>query len=83
MVYAGQKALIAEASTRADRAKSYLVNVRKLPSEKVVAIDGGYRESFTIQLFIAPKDAGPPVPMPTLDPSQVQIVYEKKRRSRK
>jgi hypothetical protein len=82
MVYAGQKALIGEASTRADRAKSYLVNVRKLPSEKVVAIDGGYRESFTIQLFIAPKDAAPPIPMPSVDPSQVQIIYEKKRRRR-
>jgi hypothetical protein len=57
--------------------------VRKLPIDKVVAIDGGYRESFTVQLFIAPKDFAPPIPDPTLDPGQVEIVYEKKRRSRK
>jgi hypothetical protein len=83
MVYAGQKAFFAEASKRGDRAKSYLVNVRKLPIDKVVAIDGGYRESFTVQLFIAPKDYAPPIPYPTLDPGQVEIVHEKKRRSRK
>ena len=82
MVYAGQKALFAEASKSGERAKSYLVNVRKLPIDKVVAIDGGYRESFTVQLFIAPKDSAPPIADPTLDPSQVQVV-EKKRRSRK
>ncbi|HEV8429356.1 MAG TPA: hypothetical protein VGQ41_15755 [Pyrinomonadaceae bacterium] len=83
LVYAGQKALFAEASTRGNRAKSYLLNVRKLPIDKVVAIDGGYRESFTVQLLIAPKESAPPIPAPTLDPSQVQIIYEKKRRSRK
>jgi hypothetical protein len=49
---------------------------------KVVAIDGGYRESFTVQLFIAPQDFAPPIPDSTVDPSQVKIVFEKKRRSR-
>jgi len=83
MVYAGQKALFAEASKRADRAKSYLANVRKVPVDRIVAIDAGYRESFAVQLFIAPKDSAPPIANPTIDPSQVQIVYEKKRRSRK
>jgi hypothetical protein len=83
MVYAGQKGRFAEASKRGDRAKSYLVNVRKLPIDKVVAIDGGYREMFTVQLFIVPNDFPPPVAAPTLDRNQVQIVYAKKRRSRK
>lgn len=83
MVYAGQKALVAEALTRGERAKTYLTHVRRLPPDKIVAIDGGYRESFTVQLFIAPNDTAAPIPMPTLDANQVQLIYEKKRRSRK
>ena len=27
---------------------------------------GGYRESFTVQLFIAPKDSSPSIPGPTV-----------------
>lgn len=82
MVYAGQKALFAEASRRGNRAKSYLVNVRKLPIDKVIAIDG-YRECSQFNYSFAPKDFAPPIPLPTLDPGQVEIVYEKKRHSRK
>jgi|ERR1043166_1264615 hypothetical protein len=75
VVYAGQTALVGEAAKRGERAKNYLVKVRKLPLDKVVAIDGGYRDSLTVELFIYPKDEAPPTPTPTLDASQVELVY--------
>ena len=83
MVYAGKKAVVGEALLRANRARDYLLNVRKLDPEKFKTIDGGHHEELTIQLFIAPRGMSPPKPMPTVDPSQVEIVYQKKPRSRK
>ena len=65
-----------------DYAKN-LISVRKITPERVKAVDGGYREDLTIQLYITSLDAEPPPLMPTLDPSQVEIIYEKKRQPRK
>ena len=83
VVYAGQKATVAEAQLRANRARDYLIAVRHINPERVKAIDGGYHEELTVTLWIFPAEAGPPPLMPTVDPSQVEIIYPKKRRSRK
>jgi len=83
IVYAGRKATVAEALLRANRAKDYLVNVRGIDPQRVQAIDGGYRVDFSVLLHLGPKDAEPPPLMPTVDPSQVEIVYEKKQRRQK
>jgi len=82
IVYAGKKALVAEAETRATRAKSYLVKIRGVDPARVVAIDGGYRESFLVQLFIGDQDVEPPTPMPTLDASQVEIIRNTHRQKK-
>ena len=83
IVYAGQQAMIGEAKIRATRVKDYLVKIRALKPETVVAIDGGYRKSFLVQLFIVDQDVEPPTPTPTLDASQVEIIPVRKTRSRK
>ena len=82
IVYAGRKATVAEAQTRANRARDYLISVRKVAPERLKAVDGGYREDLTTQLYITPPDAESPL-MPTLEPSQVETIYEKKRQPRK
>ena len=79
IVYAGRKATAAEAQVRANRARDYLISVRKVAPERLKAVDGGYREDLTVQLYILPPDAESPL-MPTLEPSQVEIIFEKKRR---
>jgi hypothetical protein len=83
IVYAGQKATVGEAVLRAQRIKDYLVNVRKISSERVNAIDGGYRVDFSVVMYLIPPGAEPPPPMPTLDPSAVELIYEKKKRTRR
>jgi hypothetical protein len=80
VIYGGRRALFAEAQTRGSRAKEYLVKVRGLKANRVIALDGGYRDSFTVQLFIAPPGAAAPLPMPTLSASEVEIIKEKKPR---
>ena len=55
-----------EAEARAARIKDYLVKVRKVSSERLTIIDGGYRKNFTIQLYICPSGDGAPAATPTL-----------------
>jgi hypothetical protein len=83
IVYAGRKATVNQAQRRANRAKNYMVNVRGIDKERLYAVDGGYREDLEIKLIVAPAGAEPPPLDPLLDPSQVQIVSNKKRRSQK
>ena len=70
IVYAGRSAYAAEASTMAECSKNYLVSVRKADPETIVAADGGYRDEFTVELYIMPNDAYPPMLMPTVSPKQ-------------
>jgi hypothetical protein len=82
IAYAGRKATVAEAQIRANRARDYLIKVREVDPQRLKAIDGGYKDSLTVYLYVIPVGVEPPI-MPDVDPGQVQIIYEKKRRSPK
>jgi hypothetical protein len=79
VAYAGQIARAGEAKERADRAKNYLVKVRRFPAGQLKAIDGGYREESTVELYVVPAGACPPIVRPTVDPRDVQIVKVRKK----
>ena len=74
LVYAGKVACPNEARKRANRARSYLINKRGLKPTQIEIIDGGYRQSFLVELYALPQGAAAPNIGPTLDPSKVQIV---------
>ncbi|HMG74574.1 MAG TPA: hypothetical protein VK582_13825 [Pyrinomonadaceae bacterium] len=74
IVYAGRSAYPAESSTMAACSKDYLVRVRKADPEVVIATDGGYRNELTVELYIMPNDAYPPMLMPTVSPRNVEIL---------
>jgi hypothetical protein len=54
----------------AHRAKDYLVRRRAMKPNRIAIIDGGYREQFGIELYILPRDVGPPIPYPTIVPNK-------------
>jgi hypothetical protein len=66
-----------EAAARAGRIKPYLVNSRGLEPERITVIDGGHRESWTAELWLAPRGAKPPAPAPTIRPEYIE--YRKSR----
>lgn len=74
IVYAGRSAYAAEAATMAACSKNYLISVRKADPETVIAADGGYRDEFTVELYIMPNDAYPPMLLPTVSPRNVEIL---------
>ena len=82
VVYAGRKATVGEALTRANRARDYLIAVRHVDPQLVMAVDGGYKDELTVFLYIGPFGTTPPV-SPTVDPKDVELIYEKPRPRRR
>jgi len=76
-IFAGRKTYPGEASDRLQRAKNYLVEVRNIDADRIVTVDGGYREEFSTTLYIVP----PGVDLPSLeaDVSPTEIVLTKRR----
>ena len=68
-----------EAEARAARMKPYMVDLRGLSSNRVTVINGGYRESFEVELWIVPKGVIPPVPTPTVQPREIKFRKGKAR----
>jgi hypothetical protein len=80
--YGGRRGRRGEARARCARAKDYLVTRRKIPAERVVTVDGGYREELTVTLWPLPQGVQFTA-SPTVDPSEVEFTdAPKKRRPR-
>ena len=74
LVYAGRSAHPQEAKLVADCLKKYLLKVRQVDPENIIAVDAGYQDEFKVELYIMPKDAYPPLLKPTVSPKKVQIL---------
>jgi hypothetical protein len=49
----------------------YLTEARGIEPNRVVVVDGGYREKFATQLWLVPEGAEPPSPAPTVSQPQI------------
>ena len=83
IAYGGRTGRAGEAQRRADRAKNYLVNTRGISADRIVTVDGGFREELTVELWIVPSGATPPPASPTVDPSEVRPARAPRRRGRR
>ena len=80
--YGGRRGRTGEAQRRCDRAKDYLVTTRGITADRIVTVDGGFREDLTVELWIVPSGATPPAASPTVDPSEVRPTRAPTRRRR-
>lgn len=78
--YAGRRVRLSEADARAGRAKNYLIQQYEINPERIVKVGGGYREDWTIELWIVPTGATPPSPTPTLSPKEVKKIKDSPKR---
>jgi hypothetical protein len=53
--------------------KSYLVQRRGLPADRLTVIDGGYVEEWRAELWIVPAGATMPTPNPTIPANQIKF----------
>lgn len=72
LCYGGRRSRANEAQRRCDRAKYFLVNSRGIEAQRLVAVDGGFREKPAIELWLVPSGAVPPLNTPTVDPKDVR-----------
>lgn len=74
ITYGGRRVPSLEiARERGERARKYL-SKHGLPDERIVTINGGFRESLTWEIWFVPAGATPPHPTPTVDRGEVEIV---------
>lgn len=72
VVYAGRLGPRGQAARRAAMLKDYLVHTRGLEPERIITIEGGFREELSGELWLSPRGAGAPPTRSTFDESYVK-----------
>jgi len=70
IAYAGRNSRAGEADRMTKRAADYLSTNRGISRERLVTINGGYRESNSFELWLVPQGAEAPRPTPTVSPDE-------------
>jgi hypothetical protein len=70
IAYAGRNSRAGEADRMTKRAADYLTTMRGISRDRLVVINGGYRESNSFELWIVPQGAEAPRPTPTVSPEE-------------
>ena len=71
--FRGRLPLRGEAAARAARLKTYLVQRRGIPTDRVVLIDGGYVEEWRAEVWIIRMGASTPSPQPTIPIEKIKF----------
>jgi hypothetical protein len=82
IAYAGKKSRRNEAKGMAKDARQYLIDKRMISPERIVGIDGGFRETAEYELFSLKPQERPPTPTPTVPSNKVQIAGTRTRTRR-
>lgn len=78
IVYGGRTGQATEAQTAARKIQTDVVKTTGLPANRLVLMNGGYREEFAVELWLAPTGATPPEPTPTISESEIKSSNTKK-----
>jgi len=68
-----------ESAARAARIEKYLITSRGISADRIVMLDGGYRETWQAELWIVPRGAVTPKPTPTLRSQEIKFRKGKAR----
>ncbi len=79
MIYAGRTSRAGQADMLGRRTMDYLVNQRGVDARRITIVNGGYRDTDFIEIWICPPGAKPPQPPPTVQPGDVQPARERTR----
>lgn len=66
VVYATRNTMVPGVATFADKARAYLIDTIGTEPRVITAINGGYRERPTVEIFLIPKSWPAPIPTPTI-----------------
>ncbi len=86
IVYGGRRSQPGQADLLGNRARNYLTAQRGIDARRLTVVNGGYRETDFLELYIVPQGAQTPQAAPTVQPSEVQPMMDARpspRRSRR
>ncbi len=72
IVYGGRMSPIGQVEKLMTRARDYLINDRRIDGSRFVMVNGGFRETDTVELWLVPSGAEPPRPTPTVQAGEVK-----------
>src|SRR5262252_3681841 len=76
IIYAGRTSRRGQAERLGQRTMDYLTSQRGVDGNRIVIVDGGYRDQDFIEIWICPPGAKPPQPTPTVQPGDVRPAQE-------
>lgn len=79
IAYAGRNARVGEAKARADCARKYLLTKHHIKAGRIRVIDGGYRETREVELYVELQGGPLPLAVPSVRPSKVKIIKAKRQ----
>lgn len=79
IIYAGRTSRAGQADKLGQRSLDYLTTQRGVDSRRIVIVNGGYRDSDFIEIWLCPPGAKTPQPTPTVQPGDVQPARERTR----
>jgi hypothetical protein len=79
IAYAGRRSRAGEADHMGKRAIDYLTTTRGISRDRLVFINGGYRDSNSFELWLVPQGAEAPRPTPTVTPDQIRATTPTRR----
>ena len=80
IAYGGRLSPIGQTARLMTRARDYLINERGIDGSRIVIINGGFRESDSVELWIVPRGATPPRATPTVQAGEVKSSEPARRR---
>jgi hypothetical protein len=82
IAYAGRNSRVGEADRMGRRAADYLSATRGISRDRIVTINGGYRDANTFELWLVPQGAEAPHATPTVSPDQIRAAPAPRRTRR-
>ncbi len=76
ITYAGQRSVQNEALRRLKCQRTYLIKEHGIDPDRITTIDGGYRSTRTVEMYVLPKGGAIPVAFPTVRPSRVEVLKD-------
>ena len=76
--YAGRNSAAGQADRMLARARDYMVNQRGVDASRIVLANGGFREEDSLEVWIVPNGAKPPLPTPTVPAGDIRPLPSKR-----
>jgi hypothetical protein len=80
IVYGGKTSPIGQVDRLMTRARDYLVNERGIDNSRIVVVNGGFRASDTVELWVVPTGAAAPRATPTVQAGDLKPAAKPRRR---